>query len=991
MEKIKGPVSVRKHDPRDDLIMATNNSSIVSKRSVERLYHPHRPQYFRHFVKKPQRRSPLINRGYWLRMRVIEKAVQDFIVEPSPKRKIVLNLGSCQHVTFVDVDYEQLMRRKAQVLDQTLELRNLLSSIRQDHGRPGLLFRSDQYSAVACDLRDLESLEPILRAEFDLDQCQVLCVAEVSITYMDVEAADRVVRWAAKLPDARFCLLEQILPDGEKHPFAQQMVKHFDKLSTPLRTVHTYPTTMHQERRFLSAGWHTATARNLWDLWCDAEIVTSAERVQLHDVEPFDEWEELAMFAAHYFLLVASTSMIQSARRKEALMAETHRDVERIHADLEYRINPKGLGRRRYSALISSCEAFALQGGMGTASRLASCDSYARSDMSSDPPFRPPSLPSTARMCHTITPVTSTKSLLVGGRSSPTEAFSDCWLYDAERMAWHTAVPLPSPRYRHCAVKVSAGQVLVYGGKDGTGKILNEWLLWDAEIGWHAVSTCETGLAARFGACMVATGAESGILFGGMSSDGNVLDEIWEWSLSLTGVPTLSVTSRSVPSRKVAGSASMFGRFGAATCISPWGVCIFGGIISERLLRHDEEIVTDGGHSSTLRSLLSQDHHPRPLLIGISIHNDDQSITIVGGGAVCFSFGTHWNEGVWTMSPLGSPVRAFSLLPAPAQRFHDSLDSLQFSAPPSEQSYVSPIPRVHITSQADFDTLVRQGQPVILEGLNIGPCTEKWDFEYLKERIGAERPVVYHQATSENMNFLEKNFSYVTAGFGSFLDRVRNGETVYLRSLSSSKPAECPASIFEDFTAIAGDFYLPPQLQTAMSDCHSSPLRISGPVRMWLHYDVMANVLCQIRGSKRMILYPPADARHLQLPAGASSSMVNVFDGAGVHDTSLARTHPHEAWLHVGDVLFIPSLWLHAATPTDLTSIAVNVFFRTLTEGYAVGKDVYGNRDVQAYEKGRGDIGRIVQSFKRLPPLMRRFYLERLAAELQEQAQAAEP
>jgi tRNA wybutosine-synthesizing protein 4 len=42
----------------------TNNSSIVSKRSVERLYFPNEPHFFRYFVKRPQRRSPLINRGY---------------------------------------------------------------------------------------------------------------------------------------------------------------------------------------------------------------------------------------------------------------------------------------------------------------------------------------------------------------------------------------------------------------------------------------------------------------------------------------------------------------------------------------------------------------------------------------------------------------------------------------------------------------------------------------------------------------------------------------------------------------------------------------------------------------------------------------------------------------------------------------------------------------------------------------------------------------
>lgn len=78
---------------KDDFIMDTNNSSIVSKRSVEKLYWTGEPEYFRHFVSKFKRRSPLINRGYWLRMRAVEHTVEKFLEEPSEKEKLVVNLG----------------------------------------------------------------------------------------------------------------------------------------------------------------------------------------------------------------------------------------------------------------------------------------------------------------------------------------------------------------------------------------------------------------------------------------------------------------------------------------------------------------------------------------------------------------------------------------------------------------------------------------------------------------------------------------------------------------------------------------------------------------------------------------------------------------------------------------------------------------------------------------------------------------------------------
>lgn len=148
----------------------------------------------------------------------------------------------------------------------------------------------------------------------------------------------------------------------------------------------------------------------------------------------------------------------------------------------------------------------------------------------------------------------------------------------------------------------------------------------------------------------------------------------------------------------------------------------------------------------------------------------------------------------------------------------------------------------------------------------------------------------------------------------------------------------------------------------------------------------MANVLCQIQGRKRLILFPPSDVTRLNFPAGASSSKLNIFsaDGKTIIPPS---THPIEFDLEPGDILYIPALWPHTAYPTSGVSIAVNVFFRSLDNGYAAGKDVYGNRDVEAYENSRRDLQKMGKAFGKLPTEMRRFYMQRLAAELAKMAE----
>lgn len=130
-------------------------------------------------------------------------------------------------------------------------------------------------------------------------------------------------------------------------------------------------------------------------------------------------------------------------------------------------------------------------------------------------------------------------------------------------------------------------------------------------------------------------------------------------------------------------------------------------------------------------------------------------------------------------------------------------------------------------------------------------------------------------------------------------------------------------------------------------------------------------------------MFPPSDVKHLSYPPGGSSSNTDILTSK---DTRLSATHPYVAQLSPGDILFIPPMWSHTAVPEEGASVAVNVFFKNLEAGYAAGKDVYGNRDLQAYENGRRDVERIAKAFKNVPQDMARFYLERLAMELQEKA-----
>jgi len=932
------------------------------------------------------------------------------------------------------------MHNKLGIIDKTEELRILLPKLTKTNAETGLLSSSDPYVAIGCDLYNLDSLTHILQDHLRIQDASVavLFVAEVSLAYMEQEATQAVLEWAATLKDVRFCLLEQHLPDGADHPFAQTMLKHFEKLRTPLNAIGTMSD---MKVRFADAGWPDAGTdiRSLWELWSDPTFLTADQRRSLDRVEPFDEWEEFALFASHYFLLIAERKADQdwSHRPYRASLAGSTSRLS-LHSNsgsgtespvppvpqeqpLQAPELPGSFVPRRFAAVvpatseISEGEAVGLLAGLGSQERLTDCDTYSRTEdllPISGPPMR------SGIMCHTVSRLGGTSNcLMAGGRTAPDKAIAECWL--RQDGMWRRAQSLPEGRYRHCAIPIRmpteprpAHTVVIFGGKTSDGHVLDEWLLWTGEGGWRRLHVAGDAPPARFGAAMITDAREgvSGVLIGGMTSAGRVLTDFWHWSLEAD----MTLHCRNVTARAAAvlrSNANILGRFGAQLVRTNRGILMIGGICGGRMLTSQDEIL----NMKTLRT------HPvkgsRPLFVGSSITDVDGGLIVLGGGATCFSFGTHWNKpSILTDSPEASLRCGWHLLStqkpdvamAPQTDVQDrSVQQNGYSSGPAGGPVSGPagayagahastelrlpdpvhIQRHRLVQGIDFEHFVEEGKPMVFSEGDIGPCVQMWDNNYLKESIGYGRQVVVHSSQNQKMDFQNKNFTYETRDFGNFLDSCQRGEQLYLRALSRNSPSDQPTNLADDYPEIAADFELPGELLYCVENLHSSPLRISGPVNMWLHYDVMANVLIQVRGRKRLLLYPPSDVSHLGFGPGASSSSMDVFNPQGPTRKSLVNTHPYEATLNPGDILFIPPMWVHTAAPTEGMSVAVNIFFRSLQDNsYAAGRDVYGNRDLAPYERGRKDIARIVKSFDDLPADVAGFYLERLGQELLEQA-----
>jgi tRNA wybutosine-synthesizing protein 4 len=462
---------------------------------------------------------------------------------------------------FVDVDFPDLIERKRRTVMDTPELVGAFSGVRErgELVKP-VVFQSDHYVQIGCDLRELKVLQQGLESVLgDFTQCEFIFVAEVSITYMETEGADEVIRWASTLGDgeyslyslwlhtltspAEFVLLEQILPDGEGYPFASTMQSHFQKLNTPLKSVRTYPTVGDQYTRFSSRGWNSVQVSTLWQAWADETFLSASERRQLDEIEPFDEWEEFALFASHYCVVHAKAGSNATAIPVPSLPRTTGIPVQK--ATLQFDECPGTRGQRRFAAAVQLSQdrpqpLLLNVMGLGTKARLQSCDVYSLGGMESEIfTFREGG--PTTRMCHSLTDLGSVGVLLAGGRGSPSNPLKDCWLFDKVLRAWRRTHDLPAPLYRYSVTALGeAGLALLVGGRGETAPF-DGCLLYHPEVGWVNCEIIGDRPAAVYGAIFSCAGISgvarfNGIYAGGLEDEGLIADQILQWEADVSDI-----------------------------------------------------------------------------------------------------------------------------------------------------------------------------------------------------------------------------------------------------------------------------------------------------------------------------------------------------------------------------------------------------------------------------------------------------------------------
>ena len=245
-----------------------------------------------------------------------------------------------------------------------------------------------------------------------------------------------------------------------------------------------------------------------------------------------------------------------------------------------------------------------------------------------------------------------------------------------------------------------------------------------------------------------------------MAGDGTIYQDIWQWEI--VDIDTHArIRTKNITSTLVLGGIDLVWlcRMGATLVQSFMGPLLVGGVTAKQLLPQEVDVICLSNSFLAVKDTATPDcgfYHikslpnpRRPLLIGHSVYSSDSHVVITGGGSVCFSFGTYWNEGCQTLrsgedhdSTVWAPLRD-QKPPLPNMVLvEQSLQTADSRTQPSLSSKTTNnVPYMKVESVLSFERISNNSKPVIMVDLDLGECTTSWSMENLKRKIGGDRQV----------------------------------------------------------------------------------------------------------------------------------------------------------------------------------------------------------------------------------------------------------
>lgn len=215
------------------------------------------------------------------------------------------------------------------------------------------------------------------------------------------------------------------------------------------------------------------------------------------------------------------------------------------------------------------------------------------------------------------------------------------------------------------------------------------------------------------------------------------------------------------------------------------------------------------------------------------------------------------------------------------------------------------VDRVEEISKKDFiKNYVKPQRPVVIEHLvDDWPATEKWNFEYIKNKVGDKEVPLYDDRPVDYKD-----------GFNEAHAKMKMSDYVELLQREPTKYRIFLYNVLKEVPELQEDFDYP---DVGLRLMKSLPMLFFGGENShtFMHYDIdLANILhFHFQGKKQCILFPFEEKKYLyKVPFSLITHESIDFSNPDFDQwPALQKAQGYEAFLEHGEVLYMPEGYWH--------------------------------------------------------------------------------
>jgi len=282
-------------------VMSTNDDAASCKRyAVSKNYW--QDEYLQYFVKLSERRTPEINRGYYIRYKCVRNIVNQFLSITNRKCQII-NMGAGFDTMywnlfnenlnpihgFYEIDFPQVVQRKCYCINSKQQLQKCLTGdIKIDKE----VIESEFYNLFSADITKIDELNSILIEKGIDKNIPTLFLTECVMVYISIENGKNLLKYISdNFPTV---LYSEYDPINLNDRFGEVMKQNLRNRQCNLLGLHE---NLKSKITFLKYFFKNVNAKSMVDVYNEIPI---AEKQRMEKLEFFDEIELLTDLLTHY-------------------------------------------------------------------------------------------------------------------------------------------------------------------------------------------------------------------------------------------------------------------------------------------------------------------------------------------------------------------------------------------------------------------------------------------------------------------------------------------------------------------------------------------------------------------------------------------------------------------------------------------------------------------------------------------------------------------